>query len=180
MIKKIAIGLVALIAVLALIVSLQPSTFSVSRTSEIEAPPAAVFAILNDLRQGGKWSPSEQADPGMKKTYSGPASGVGSSLTWDGNADVGAGTLTIVESKPDELIRLKLDFVRPMSGTNEVRYEFFPTSTGTKLTWTIEGKKGFVSKAVCMFMDLDSAIGPVFEKGLKQLNELAVSQPGKK
>jgi len=43
MLKKILIALAAIIAVLLIVVALQPSEFHVERTATITAPPATVF-----------------------------------------------------------------------------------------------------------------------------------------
>jgi len=173
MLKKIAIAVAVLIAVLLLVVSLQPSTFQISRTGDIHAPPEAVFGILNDLHQGGLWSPFEQSDPEMKKTYSGPETGAGATCHWEGNQEAGAGTMTIEEARPNELVRMKLEMTRPMNSTSEVRFELAPSPSGTQVTWIMEGKNSFASKAFCMFVNVDQMLGSEFEEGLKNLEKVA-------
>jgi len=173
MVKKIGLGVVVLVAVLLLIVSLQPSTFRISRTGEVQASPEVVFTILNDLRQGNLWSPFEQVDPEMEKTYSGPETGVGAVCRWEGNDEAGAGTMTIEESHPNDLVRIKLEMARPMATTSEVRFELSPTTSGTQVNWIMEGKNSFTGKAISMFVNIDQMIGKEFEEGLNNLNKVA-------
>jgi hypothetical protein len=87
--------------------------------------------------------------------------------------------MSIEESKTNELVRLKLDFVRPMAATNEVRFELSPSGDETEVTWSMEGKKGFIQKAACMVMDLDAMLGPQLEAGLKTLDTVAQEDAAK-
>ncbi|MCB1207201.1 MAG: SRPBCC family protein, partial [Verrucomicrobiae bacterium] len=77
MIKKIVIVLAVLIAVLLIVASFQPDTMEVTRSTTIAAPPAAVFAVVNDFRRWDEWSPWAKLDPEMTKTLEGPPTGVG-------------------------------------------------------------------------------------------------------
>lgn len=171
--KKVLIGLVAVIAVFLVVVAMQPSEFSVTRSTTIAAPASAVFPLVNDLHQWSRWSPWEKVDPAMKRTYEGPGSGVNASYGWAGNSEVGEGKMTITESKPDELVRLKLEFYKPMEGSNDVTFAFKQEGAQTGVSWTMSGPKNFVSKAVCMFMNMDKMLGGMFEQGLAQMKSAA-------
>jgi hypothetical protein len=109
----------------------------------------------------------------MQKTYEGPPSGVGASYSWKGNSDVGAGRLTIVESKPAELVRVKLEFFEPLGGTSEARFDLTPGAAGTNVRWSIDGENGFAAKAISLVMDMDKMMGDFFEKGLADLDSAA-------
>lgn len=172
--KKKILG-IALVLILVFVgIGLIPSPFRISRTAEIQAPPNVVFAILNDLHQTDRWSPFAKMDPNQKVTFSGPEVGVGSALSWDGNEQAGAGTMTIEESRPDELIRLRLDFTRPMQGTNQASYELTPLNgTGTQVTWVMEGKTNLFGKAFCSAIGLYSTMESLFDEGLQSLNQVA-------
>jgi uncharacterized protein YndB with AHSA1/START domain len=169
MLKYILGGIVAIVAIFAVVVTFQPTDFRVERTAQIAAPAPEVFAQVNDFRTWAKWSPFER-DPAMKKTFEGPAAGTGASYAWNGNNDVGEGRATIVDSRPNELVRIKLEFIRPFAATNTAEFTFKPASNGTAVTWSIAGERNFVSKAICMFMDMDKMVGGDFEKGLAQLS----------
>ena len=110
MFKKILIGLVVLVAGFAVVVALQPSEFSVSRTATIAAPAGDVFGHVNDLRKWDAWSPWAKLDPNAKVGFEGPSAGKGAVFTWSGNDYVGEGRMTVAESRPAELVSLKVDF----------------------------------------------------------------------
>lgn len=170
--KKILLGFLAVIAVFLIVVACQPSHFRVTRTATMTAPASAVFAQVNDLHKWEAWNPWGKIDPVMKQTYSGPAEGVGAGYAWAGNNDAGEGRMTILESRPNELVRIKLEFFKPMEGQNDVRFTFKGEGAQTSLTWDMEGDKNFISKAFCMFMDMDKMIGGQFDKGLAAIKTI--------
>jgi uncharacterized protein YndB with AHSA1/START domain len=166
MVTKILIGVAVLIVVFVVIVAMRPSHFSISRSATMAAPPEAVFAQVNDFRKWAAWSPWEKKDPAMKRTYEGPPAGIGSVYRWVGNKEVGEGGMTITESRPSELIRIKLEFLKPMRATHTAEFTFKPQGDRTNVTWTMSGEHNFMGKAFCMFMNMDKLVGPDFEKGL--------------
>lgn len=159
-------GVVGVIVVFLIVVAMQPSAFRVSRSTTINAPPGAVFGHVNELRKWRAWSPWEKMDPSMKQTYDGPAAGVGSCTHWIGNKQVGEGRMTIVESKPGELVRIRLEFLKPFKATNMAEFTFTPRGGQTAIEWAMTGEKNFIFKAFCMFMNMDKMVGKDFEKGL--------------
>ncbi|QJE96410.1 SRPBCC family protein [Luteolibacter luteus] len=176
MLKKILIGLAVVLLVLIVVIAMQPSDFRISRSAAIPAPPATVFAEVNELKNWEGWSPWAKMDPSMKQTYEGPAAGTGAISHWAGNSQVGEGQMTITESKPDELVRIKLDFIKPMAATNDVQFDFKPQGTETLVTWTMSGKSNFVGKAFGLFMDMEKMLGGQFEQGLAQLKTAATAK----
>src|SRR5947207_10955948 len=131
MITKILIGLVAVVAIFLIVVASRPADFHVERSATIAATPAALFEQVNDHHKFAVWNPFLKLDPNVKNTYSGPDSGVGAACAWDGNSDVGAGSCTIIESKPGELVRCRMDWKRPMEGTSTVEFTFKPAGDKT-------------------------------------------------
>jgi hypothetical protein len=179
MLTKILIGVVAIIAVFLIVVALQPSAFRVTRQATITAAPDAVFAYVNDLHNWDAWSPWAKLDPEMKKSYEGASSGEGAIYAWNGNKEVGEGRTTIIESRPSELIHIKLEFLRPFACRNDVEFTFEPQDDGTLVTWKMWGENNFIAKAVHLFMDMDKMVGGDFEKGLANLKSVVegVAQP---
>jgi hypothetical protein len=110
MFKKILIGFAVIVVVFVVIVALQPSDFRVARSATISAPASAVFAQVNDFHKWEAWSPWAKLDPAAKNSFEGPPAGIGAIFRWAGNDEVGAGSMTIIESRPSELIRIKLEF----------------------------------------------------------------------
>jgi hypothetical protein len=177
MILKILIALAALVVVLVVVIATRPSEFRVERTATVSAPAPVVFAQVNDFHKWDAWSPYAKRDPGMKKGFEGAPSGVGAVYTWSGNHEVGEGRTTIVESRPSELIRVRLEFVRPFAATSTATFTFRPEGERTAVTWTLDGRNGFPAKAMGLVMNLDRMIGDDFEKGLAQMKAIAEAAP---
>jgi len=180
MIVKILLGLVAIVAVFLVVVALRPADFRVERSATIAASPQALFDQVNDHHKFAVWNPFLKVDPNVKNTYSGPDSGVGAVCSWDGNNQIGAGSATIIESKPGELVRERMDWKRPMEGTSTVDFTFKPAGDKTVVTWAMYGQNGFMGKLVSMFMDCDKMCGPQFEQGLADLGKIASAAPAAK
>jgi len=166
-------SLLTLVVILCAVVALQPSEFSISRFSTIAAPLPLLFEQVNTLKNWEAWSPWAKLDPNMKMIYSGPEAGTGATYTWEGNANVGAGKLTIIESKPNERIDIQLDFYKPMEGSNATVFDFKEEGAGTVVTWTMSGKNNFVGKAFSLLMNMDAMVGGMFEQGLDQMAQVA-------
>ena len=173
MFKKILIGLAVLIIVFLGIVAMQPSDFKVTRSGKITAPADVVFAQVNDFHKWDAWSPWAKMDPAAKATFSGSPSGTGAIHAWAGNDKVGEGKMTILESHPSDLIRIKLDFVKPFESTCTTEFTFKPEGDQTTVTWTMTGKNTFAAKAFCLFRNMDKMVGGDFEKGLAQMKAVA-------
>ncbi len=177
MIKKLLLGLVAVIAIILVIASFQSDDMNISRSKTIAAPPETIFKIVNDFRQWDAWSPWSKLDPEMKKSLEGPQEGVGAIYKWSGNNEVGEGTTRLIESKPNEKIGMTLEFVRPFAGTSDVQFTFVPEGTGTKVTWAMQSKKPFIGKLMGMFMDCEKMCGDQFLEGLENLGKAATAAP---
>jgi hypothetical protein len=173
MLKKILIALVVIVIVFVIVVALQPTDFRITRSATIAASPEAVFAQVNDLHKWDAWSPWAKLDPAMKQTHEGAAAGVGAIYSWDGNSDVGAGRMTITETRTNEAVLIKLEFFKPMAAVSDTEFMFKPEGNQTTVTWTMSGKNNFVSRAFCLFMNMDKMVGGDFEKGLASLKTIA-------
>ncbi|MEX2025792.1 MAG: SRPBCC family protein [Pirellulaceae bacterium] len=176
MVKKILLWTAAILAVLIIgflvVVAMQPDDFVITRSATIDAPPADVFPHVNDLHQWQAWSPWAKLDPSAKNTFEGPSAGAGAAFSWSGNDKIGEGKMTITESKPNELVRMKLEFVRPMEDKADTDFVLAPAGGKTDLTWTMAGKNNFMGKAFCLFMDMDAMVGGDFEEGLANLKKI--------
>ena len=166
---------IAVVGVLAFAAT-KPDTYHVERTAVIAAAPATVFAQVNDFRRWQEWSPWEDLDPAMQRSFSGPESGIDAVYGWVG-PKAGEGKMTIVESAPDARVGIRLDFIKPMTETCQVSFAFAPAGDATNVTWTMDGKYNYMSKVMCVFMDMEKMIGTDYEKGLAQLKTLAEGMP---
>jgi hypothetical protein len=173
MLKKIGISLAAILVILVGVIAMQPSEFHVARTTTIAAPAPVVFAQVNDFHKWEVWNPWAKIDPAMKQTYEGAPTGPGAVYAWAGNSEVGAGRMTIVDSHPSDLIRVKLEFFKPMAGTSTAEFTFKPEGDQTAVTWSMAGQNNFIGKAMCLVVNMDRMIGGQFEKGLAQMKVAA-------
>jgi uncharacterized protein YndB with AHSA1/START domain len=174
--RKLLLILVLAIAGFAVYVATRPSAFTIVRSATLAASPAAVFAQVASFKNWEPWSPWAKLDPNMKQTYEGPAAGPGAIYTWSGNGDVGAGRMTVLDVKPNESIRIKLEFLEPFAATNTTEFMFKPEGDKTAVTWSMSGENGFMAKAMGVFMNMDKMIGDDFVKGLTQLGEVVAKK----
>jgi hypothetical protein len=168
----VAIVLAVAIAIVLILAATKPDTFSVQRATTVRAPAEKIFALINDFHRWGTWSPYEARDPAMKRSYSGPANGVGAVYGWDGNNNVGAGRMEILDASAPAKIVIKLDFFRPFEGHNTAEFTMLPQGDATNVTWVMQGPASFMSKLMQVFMNLDRMIGKDFEIGLANLKRL--------
>jgi hypothetical protein len=169
MIKKILIALALVIAVLLAVVAMRPAGFRITRSTTITAPAAAVFAQVNDFHKWEAWSPWAKLDPAMKVAYDGPPDGPGAIYTWSGNSEVGSGRMTLLESHPNDVVRIEVEFIKPIAATNTAEFTFTPQGNQTVVNWTMTGTNNFMGKAFDLVMNMDKMVGSDFEKGLARL-----------
>jgi uncharacterized protein YndB with AHSA1/START domain len=170
-----SLGFVLLVAVIILcaVIATRPSEFRVTRSGTIAAPASAIFPHVNTLTQWEPWSPWARLDPNAKTTFEGPAEGKGAIMRWDGNRNIGAGSMTILESRPNEFVRFQLDFLKPMKGTSLAEFTFRDEGGKTLVTWSMFGTNNFLAKAMTLVINCEKMVGEQFEKGLANLKSLA-------
>ena len=173
MLKTIAIVVVVLIAGVLLFAATKPDTFRVERSASIKAPPEKIFAILNDFKQWGAWSPWEKKDPAMKRNFGATTSGKGATYGWEGNKDVGTGSMTITESTPFSKLAINLDFLKPFEAHNVAEFTLTAQGDTTLVTWAMHGPTPFLAKVMHVFINFDRMVGADFETGLANLKALA-------
>lgn len=176
---QILLGVALVVFAFIVFVGMRPARFHVERSAAIGAPAAVPHAQVDDHRKFAVWNPFLKLDPAVKNTFSGPPSGVGSKCSWEGNRDIGAGSSTIIESRPGELVRQRMDWIRPMAGTSTVDFTFKPEGGKTVVTWAMYGEHGFMGKAFSLFVDMDKMCGTQFEQGLADLAKAVGAAPAK-
>jgi len=173
MLKKMALGLAVVLALLLAYATTRPDSFRVERSTRIQAPPAKVYGLLNDFHHFPRWSPWEKLDPKMTTQHSGSASGKGAVYTWDGNDDVGAGRMEILQTTPDCQVTVQVDFFKPFAARNTSEYTITAQGDTTTVTWAMFGPSPYVSKLMGVFVSMDRMIGKDFERGLSNLKAAA-------
>ena len=175
MLKTLAIiGVVVVIAIAGILIyaATKPDSFRVQRVVLINAPPDKVFPLVNDIKAWTVWSPYEKKDPAMKRTYGAVTAGKGATYAWEGNKEVGQGSMEMIESSPQTIV-IKLDFLKPFEAHNIGEFVLEPKGDSTSVTWAIHGPSPYMSKVIGTFMSFDDLIGRDFEKGLADLKAAA-------
>jgi hypothetical protein len=175
MLKKIGLGLLVVIALLAGVIALRPAEFRIARERTVSAPPAVVHRYVSDFHNWPQWSPWEKLDPQMKREHSGAAAGTGAVYSWSGNDQVGEGRMTITDSREPSSVTIRLEFLKPIEATNTTQFDFAPSGSGTRVTWAMTGHNNFLSKAFDLFVGMDKVVGADFEKGLAALDAATAS-----
>jgi polyketide cyclase/dehydrase/lipid transport protein len=168
----IAVIVVVVIAGILIYAATKPDSFRVQRTANIKAPPDKIQALIADLKAWPAWSPYEKKDPAMKRSYGAVTAGKGATYAWEGNKDVGQGSMEILESSPQKVL-IKLDFLKPFEAHNKGEFMLVPKGDTTDVTWAIYGPSPYMSKLMSTFMDFDKMIGRDFEQGLADLKAAA-------
>jgi Polyketide cyclase / dehydrase and lipid transport len=179
MLEITAVVVVALAIAIAIVLGLasrKPDTFTVRRSALVQAPAERIFPLVNNFHQWAAWSPWENRDPAMKRTYTGAESGEGAVYAWDGNKDVGSGRMEILDASSPSKITIKLDFFKPFEGHNTAEFTMLPQSGAagptTSVNWVMHGPAPFMHRVMQVFMDFDKMIGKDFEAGLANLKKL--------
>ena len=168
----IAIILAVAIAAILILASTKPDAFRIERTAVINAPSERIFSVLNDFHQWGGWSPWENKDPDMKRTYGGPERGKGAVYGWEGDKNVGTGRMEILEAYTPSKLVIKLDFFKPFEAHNTAEFTMLPQGNATNVHWVMHGPATFMSKVMQVFMNMDRMIGKDFEAGLANLKTM--------
>ncbi len=145
-------------------------TYSVERSATVAAPPARVYAAIADFHDWTNWSPWEDLDPDLQRTYSGAERGVGAVYRWKGNRKAGEGRMEITEAAEPDRVVIALDFLKPFKSSNTTSFTLTPADGGTKVTWTMVGPKTFMTRVMGIFKSMDAFVGKDFEKGLARLD----------
>ena len=175
MLKTLAIiGVVVVVAIAGILLyaATKPDSFRVQRVVLINAPSDKVFPLINDIKAWTAWSPYEKKDPAMKRTYGAVTAGKGATYAWEGDKNVGQGSMEMVESGPRKIV-IKLDFLKPFEAHNMGEFLLEPKGDSTSVTWATYGPSPYISKVIGTFINIDDMIGRDFEKGLADLKAAA-------
>ncbi len=146
--------------------------YSVERSITVNAPARRVHELVDDFHHWTRWSPWEDLDPALHRSYSGPDQGTGARYEWSGNRRAGAGSMTITGSTP-QTIDLTIEFLKPFRSTSHATFAFEPSGSGTEVTWVMTGEQKGLMGALGKVVSMDRMIGPDFEKGLARLKVVA-------
>lgn len=173
MLRKIALGVAAVLTLILIVAATRPDTFRIERSAMVQAPPEEIYPLVSDFRGWSEWSPFDRLDPDMVRIFSGAQRGEGAVYAWSGNAKAGKGRMRIVEANAPERVRIQLVFEKPFRSENTAEFTFEPVGQSTRVTWAMYGPSSYVSKVFGLFVDMDGMVGKDFEAGLANLKALA-------
>lgn len=169
----IAILIAVFVAGVLILAATKPDSFQVRRAMTIKAPPEKLFALINDFKAWTAWSPWEEKDPAMKRSYGAVTVGKGATYAWAGDKNVGQGSMEITDAQSPSKLVLKLDFLKPFEAHNSVEFAIKAEGDATSVTWTMTGPTPFLGKIIHVFIDMDKMVGKDFESGLAKLKAAA-------
>jgi uncharacterized protein YndB with AHSA1/START domain len=173
MLKTILIVLVVAVAAVLVYAATRPDNVKVQRTARIAAPAEKIFPLINDMPSFNRWNPYVKKDPNMKGSYRGPASGPGAGYEFEGNKDVGKGSIEITASTAPGRVAMRLDMLEPFEVHNVVEFTLQPQGSATDVTWAMNGASPFMAKLFGLIFNMDKMVGKDFEAGLGNLKTLA-------
>ena len=174
MLKKVLIGLVAIVAIVLVAAAFMPKEISYSQSIQIDASPSQVWQFTSNLEGLDKWSPWNAKDPEMDQEFSGTSGEVGSKQCWDSeNKEVGKGCQEITESEENKHLGTALSFERPRESTGSASIDLEPKDDGTEVTWSMNGPMPWPSNIFLLMMDMEKMMGKEWNQGLTKLKELS-------
>jgi len=169
----VAVGVLVAVAAILILAATKPDSFRIERSVTIQASAERIFPLINDFHNWSEWAPQDREDPSIKRTYSGPASGVGAASEWTSSGKAGSGKMSITESVPPSRAVIDVHFVKPFAAHNVNVFTLEPEGTATKVTWTMEGTNLYFMKLMSVFSSIDRMMGGHFESGLRNLKAAA-------
>jgi effector-binding domain-containing protein len=173
--KRILIGLAAVLVVVVIVGLLLPRNSHVERSIAVARPASLVYATVNSFQLFPAWSPWQNLDPNMHQTTSGAREGVGAKLIWSGNDKVGSGTQVITASTPDHSVASDIDFGK--MGAAKSTILLMPQGSATRVTWTLDIDMGAGPIGRYFGLMMDRMIGKDYENGLSRLKTLVEGMP---
>lgn len=152
------------------------STYEITRSTMVDAPAERVRSLVDDLRAWQKWSPWEQLDPDMHRTYGPVGRGLGATYEWRGNAKTGAGSMEVIRCD-DEHVDVLTRFVKPFKSQSTSYFTITPQGERTRVTWRMVGELNPLLTVVAKVRSMEGFMGPSLEQGLARLKDAAEPKP---
>ncbi|MBY0429502.1 MAG: SRPBCC family protein [Alphaproteobacteria bacterium] len=170
---KLILGIIVVAVVGVVVIAAgKPDDYMYTRSLDMNAPPAKIFAQINDLSKWAAWNPWLALDPNAKTLLEGPKAGVGAISRWEGNNQMGSGSMTITDSKPNEHVTLLLEFIKPMPGTATSVFMLKPNGKATTVSWSMGGKQNLVQKVMGVVFNCEKMIGDKYDEGLASIKAI--------
>lgn len=174
MLLRIFLVVLALIACVLLFAATKPSTFHIERSITIIAPPAKIFALIDDFHNWPQWASQDRDDPAMRRTYSGANAGTGAVCDWTGTkGSTGDGRMIITQDAANSKVSVEADWRKPFPVRNTNEFTLAPAGQATQLTWSITGTNLYMMKVMEVFVGVNGLMGSHLDTGLDNLKKVA-------
>jgi hypothetical protein len=148
-----------------------PGSWSAERSATLQAPPGALYALLDSPEGWRKWTP--WPDTGV--VTEGPARGPGARLAW-GDRELGEGFFEIVATRTDTWVSYRVE-VQGGAMRTEGRIELEAAPEGTRVTWREDGDFGRNPLMGYWARFMQRAQGTEMEKSLMRLEQVVTRRP---
>jgi len=170
--KTLLIIVLALVVIVVLLGLIGADSYRVERSTVITASPEQIYPYVSNLSSQQAWGPWLEMDKNATSRLEGTDGTIGAVWKWEGDT-IGNGTQEIVALDPNKNVGTKLTFSNWMGESSaDNTFTLEPTAAGTKVSWAVIGKNGFVGKLKSKFMSMDDWLGPMFEKGLTNMKSM--------
>ncbi|PHR48872.1 MAG: hypothetical protein COA32_05255 [Fluviicola sp.] len=166
--KTFVILIILLIGLFFIIPLFLDTDYNLKRTIVVDAGKDKVKAYMANFENFQDWSPWAEMDEDMEIEITGAAGSVGSKYEWEGNEDVGKGTMTITDVSEDT-VKIHLIFKEPFESESPTYYAFKDVNGKTEVTWYMEGEMAYPWNIMSLFFSMEETVGEDFEKGLDKL-----------
>jgi hypothetical protein len=173
MIQPIALLVLVAIAAALIAAARRPDIFRVKRSVLIQAPAGKIYPLISDLRRFNGWNPYAKKDPAIRSEYRGPDNEPGATFHFDGNRNVGKGSISIVDVSAPNKVTMSLDMTAPFDCHYLIEFSLIPAGTSTEVTWSMQGRSPFFAKLMGLFCNMENMVGRDFETGLADLKAQA-------
>ena len=170
-VKKILIGLVVVIAGIFIVAATRPNTYTVQRSLKINAAPEKIYPYLISFKKGLEWSAWDRTGEDVKRTFTGPESGMGAVYEFEGKKS-GHGKLSFKALVPNEQVKMDLTFYKPMQGSNDVTYSLKKEGAETVMTYHMTGPAPIIARIIWLFADMDKFMGDKFNESMQSLKTI--------
>ena len=141
--------------------------FEIKTSMVIEATPAKVHEVLNDLGRLDDWNPFLSMDKTVTFSLSEKTVGPGAIFDYQGKR-IGKGRMEIISSGPTR-IGFTMTFFNKKTEVAKCEYLLEPEFEGTRVTWTMAGERDLKMQIIGKFLNLDKMMTNNFNNGLKVL-----------
>ncbi|MFO1524470.1 MAG: SRPBCC family protein [Turneriella sp.] len=170
-VKRILIGLVVVVAGIFIVAATRPNTYTVERSLKINAAPEKIFPYLISFKKGLEWSAWDKQEEEVKRTFTGPESGMGAIYEFEGKKS-GHGKLSYKSIVPNEEVKMDLTFYKPMQGSNDITYSLKKEGDATVMKYHMTGPAPIIARIIWLFADMDKYMGDKFNESMQNLKKI--------